>query len=83
MVSGASGLNRFGFTSVFYLGELLGLACIFTGFLVSQEVFAHRERSVTRTTPGSKRNCRSISVFNSFRRCALCADSEGKKPFSS
>lgn len=31
----ASGLTRFGVTSLFFLGELLGLACILAGFLLS------------------------------------------------
>jgi hypothetical protein len=31
----ASGLTRFGITSAFFLGELLGLACILAGFLLS------------------------------------------------
>jgi hypothetical protein len=31
----ASGLTRFGITSVFFLGELLGLVCILAGFLLS------------------------------------------------
>jgi hypothetical protein len=30
----ASGLTRFGVTSVFFIGELVGLACIFAGFLL-------------------------------------------------
>jgi hypothetical protein len=34
-----SGLNRFGVTWSFFLGEFLGLVLIFTGFLVSEEVF--------------------------------------------
>jgi len=34
-----SGLNRFGFTWSFFLGELLGVVLIFAGFLVSAEVF--------------------------------------------
>jgi hypothetical protein len=34
-----SGLDRFGVTWSFFLGELLGLVLIFTGFLVSEEVF--------------------------------------------
>lgn len=37
-----SGLNRFGITWAFYLGELLGVLFIFAGFLVSTEVFASR-----------------------------------------
>ena len=39
-----SGLNRFGFTWVFFLGELVGVVLIFIGFLVSTEVFASRAR---------------------------------------
>jgi urea transporter len=31
----ASGLTRFGITSVFFVGELLGLVCILAGFLLS------------------------------------------------
>jgi hypothetical protein len=34
-----SGLNRFGVTWAFFLGELLGVVLIFAGFLVSEEVF--------------------------------------------
>ena len=34
-----SGLNRFGVTWSFFLGEFLGLVLIFIGFLVSEEVF--------------------------------------------
>ena len=37
-----SGLNRFGFTEGFYVGEFMGLTLIFVGFLVSIEVFARR-----------------------------------------
>ena len=35
-----SGLNRFGVTWSFFLGELVGLVLIFAGFLVSEEVFS-------------------------------------------
>jgi len=35
-----SGLNRFGDTSGFFLGEFLGVVFLFLGFLVSVEVFA-------------------------------------------
>jgi hypothetical protein len=35
-----SGLNRFGITWSFYIGELLGVLLIFLGFLVSIEVFS-------------------------------------------
>jgi hypothetical protein len=35
-----SGLNRFGVTWSFFLGELVGVLLIFIGFLVSEEVFA-------------------------------------------
>src|SRR5256885_15546348 len=34
-----SGLNRFGVTWSFYLGEFLGVVLIFAGFLISEEVF--------------------------------------------
>jgi hypothetical protein len=34
-----SGLNRFGVTWSFFLGEFLGLLLIFVGFLVSEDVF--------------------------------------------
>jgi hypothetical protein len=39
-----SGLNRFGITWAFFLGELLGVLLIFAGFVVSTEVFASRLR---------------------------------------
>ncbi|OLD10873.1 MAG: hypothetical protein AUJ06_01400 [Chloroflexi bacterium 13_1_40CM_3_70_6] len=39
-----SGLNRFGVTWAFFLGELLGVLLIFAGFLVSTEVFGSRVR---------------------------------------
>lgn len=34
-----SGLNRFGNTGAFFIGELLGVVLLFSGFLVSVEVF--------------------------------------------
>jgi hypothetical protein len=39
-----SGLNRFGVTWSFFLGELLGVVLIFAGFIVSTEVFSARVR---------------------------------------
>jgi hypothetical protein len=39
-----SGLNRFGITWSFFLGEFLGVLLIFIGFLVSTEVFGERIR---------------------------------------
>ena len=36
-----SGLNRFGVTWSFFLGEFLGVLLIFAGFLVSEEVFSN------------------------------------------
>jgi hypothetical protein len=39
-----SGLNRFGITWSFFLGELLGVVFIFIGFVISTEVFASRVR---------------------------------------
>ena len=43
-----SGLNRFGVTWSFYLGELLGVIFIFAGFLVSIEVFTDVRLPFTR-----------------------------------
>ena len=42
-----SGLNRFGVTWSFYLGEFLGVLLIFAGFLVSEEVFRNIRLGVT------------------------------------
>ncbi|MGH2429073.1 MAG: hypothetical protein ACRDGV_09375 [Candidatus Limnocylindria bacterium] len=43
-----SGLNRFGITWAFFLGELLGVIFIFAGFLVSIEVFRDLRLPFTR-----------------------------------
>jgi hypothetical protein len=43
-----SGLNRFGVTWSFFIGELLGLVFIFLGFLVSIEVFSDVRLPFTR-----------------------------------
>jgi hypothetical protein len=43
-----SGLNRFGVTWSFYLGEFLGVLLIFLGFLVSIEVFSDIRLPFTR-----------------------------------
>lgn len=43
-----SGLNRFGITWSFFLGELLGIVFIFIGFLVSIEVFSDIRLPFTR-----------------------------------
>lgn len=43
-----SGLNRFGITWSFYIGELLGVVFIFLGFLVSIEVFSDVRLPFTR-----------------------------------
>jgi hypothetical protein len=43
-----SGLNRFGVTWSFYLGELVGVLLIFLGFLVSIEVFSDFRLPFTR-----------------------------------
>lgn len=42
-----SGLNRFGITWSFFLGEFLGVLLIFVGFIVSTEVFARDRRRAT------------------------------------
>jgi hypothetical protein len=41
-----SGLDRFGVTWSFYLGQLLGVMFILAGFLVSEEVFANLRLSI-------------------------------------
>jgi hypothetical protein len=43
-----SGLNRFGVTWSFFIGELLGVVLIFLGFLVSIEVFSDVRLPFTR-----------------------------------
>jgi hypothetical protein len=43
-----SGLNRFGITWSFFIGELLGVVFIFLGFLVSIEVFSDVRLPFTR-----------------------------------
>jgi hypothetical protein len=43
-----SGLNRFGITWAFFLGELLGVLLILLGFLVSIEVFSDVRLPFTR-----------------------------------
>jgi hypothetical protein len=40
-----SGLNRFGVTWSFFLGEFLGVVLIFIGFLISEDVFARAGQS--------------------------------------
>jgi hypothetical protein len=47
-----SGLNRFGITWAFFLGELLGVLLIFAGFLVSEEVF--KDLRLPRREPGAE-----------------------------
>lgn len=47
-----SGLNRFGITWSFFLGELLGVGLIFAGFLVSEEVF--KDFRFTRQQPAAQ-----------------------------
>ena len=42
-----SGLNRFGVTWSFFLGELIGVLLIFAGFIVSTEVFTRASASLT------------------------------------
>jgi hypothetical protein len=42
------GLNRFGTTSAFLLGQLLGIAFLFVGFLASIEVFSDIRLPFTR-----------------------------------
>jgi hypothetical protein len=42
----ASGLTRFGVTSIFFAGELIGLACIFAGFLLSSPRYRFQSDSL-------------------------------------
>jgi hypothetical protein len=50
-----SGANRFGATSGFFVGELLGVVFLFTGFLVSIEVFREIRVPFTRLVIQSRR----------------------------
>lgn len=50
-----SGANRFGATSAFFVGELLGVVFLFMGFLVSIEVFADIRIPFTRLVLRSRR----------------------------
>jgi hypothetical protein len=50
-----SGLNRFGATSAFFLGELLGVVFLFAGFLVSLEVFGEIRLPFTRVVLARRR----------------------------
>lgn len=50
-----SGLNRFGATSAFFLGELLGVIFLFAGFLVSLEVFGEIRLPFTRVVLARRR----------------------------
>jgi hypothetical protein len=43
----ASGLTRYGFTSTFFLGELVGLICILAGFLLSSAPRASEPAAAT------------------------------------
>jgi hypothetical protein len=49
-----SGLNRFGVTWSFFLGEFLGLVLIFVGFLVSEEVFRNVRLGATLWSRGKE-----------------------------
>jgi hypothetical protein len=49
-----SGANRFGATSGFFVGELLGVVFLFTGFLVSIEVFREIRVPFTRVVVHSR-----------------------------
>jgi hypothetical protein len=40
----ASGLTRFGITSIFFVGELVGLVCILAGFLLTSQLSGGRRR---------------------------------------
>jgi hypothetical protein len=68
-----SGLNRFGITWAFFLGELLGVVFIFMGFLVSIEVFSDLRLPFTRIVlrrrePGEAAVPATASATDSFGR---------------
>jgi hypothetical protein len=46
-----SGLNRFGVTWSFFLGEFIGVALIFVGFLLSEDVFTRARAGLAQTRP--------------------------------
>jgi hypothetical protein len=50
-----SGLNRFGDTSGFFVGELLGVVFLFVGFMVSVEVFSEIRVPFTRVVLRARR----------------------------
>jgi hypothetical protein len=50
-----SGLNRFGVTAAFFLGEFLGVVFLFAGFLVSNEVFREFRIPFTRRVLRTRR----------------------------
>jgi len=56
-----SGLNRFGITWAFYLGEFLGVLFIFVGFLVSIEVFSDIRLPFTRVVLARRDRGRSVT----------------------
>ncbi len=55
-----SGLNRFGITWSFFLGELLGIVFIFIGFLVSIEVFSDIRLPFTRVVLARRPDGRDV-----------------------
>ena len=57
-----SGLNRFGVTWAFFLGELVGVLFIFLGFLVSIEVFSDIRLPFTRIVLRRRDRAQSDSV---------------------
>jgi hypothetical protein len=57
-----SGLNRFGITWAFFLGELIGVVFIFLGFLVSIEVFSDLRLPFTRIVLRRRDGERSTSA---------------------
>jgi hypothetical protein len=60
-----SGLNRFGITWSFFIGELLGVLLIFMGFLVSIEVFRDVRLPFTRVVLRHRREERTAMAHDS------------------
>jgi hypothetical protein len=63
-----SGLNRFGVTWSFFIGELLGVVLIFLGFLVSIEVFTDVRLPFTGVVVRDRGNPAAATGEQSLRR---------------
>ena len=69
-----SGLNRFGVTWSFFIGELLGVVFIFLGFLVSIEVFSDVRLPFTHIVLRRRERTRTAPIIGRDRRKRLPAE---------